>query len=213
MIIHFGSVWPLFTEWATLGEYRYHRPVPAYSNLRSNSLLALDGALGHVTEVLSGDYYQALSTSSPHQIWSSAMVVSSLLRGLLGLETDATSHQLTFAPVQFRDDGCLTSTDGKSAATDMIQKLPLTGLIAALSCCRACCMYPRASLTAIPRRPMPQGTWASQLARNAMPQSMSPTHGFNHPLAGDFRGLLPGGFAFALQGRLVHGRTSSYGHR
>jgi hypothetical protein len=139
MIIHFGSVWPLFTEWATLGEYRYHRPVPAYSNLRSNSLLALDGALGHVTEVLSGDYYQALSTSSPHQIWSSAMVVSSLLRGLLGLETDATSHQLTFAPVQFRDDGCLTSTDGKSAATDMIQKLPLTGLIAAL----AAVMMPR----------------------------------------------------------------------
>ena len=95
---HFGSVWPLFTGWATVGEYRYHRAVPAYSNLRSNSLLALDGALGHVTEVLSGDYYQALSTSSPHQIWSSAMVVSSLLRGLLGLETDATSHQLTFAP-------------------------------------------------------------------------------------------------------------------
>ncbi len=95
---HFGSVWPLFTGWATVGEYRYHRAVPAYSNLRSNSLLALDGALGHVTEVLSGEYYQALSTSSPHQIWSSAVVVSSLLRGLLGLETDATSNQLTFAP-------------------------------------------------------------------------------------------------------------------
>jgi hypothetical protein len=66
--------------------------------LRSNALLALDGALGHVTEVLSGDYYQPLSTSSPHQIWSAAMVVSPLLRGLLGLESDATSHQLRFAP-------------------------------------------------------------------------------------------------------------------
>jgi glycogen debranching enzyme len=95
---HFGSVWPLFTGWAAVGEYRYHRAVPAYSNLRSNALLALDGALGHVTEVLSGDYYQPLSTSSPHQIWSAAMVVSPLLRGLLGLESDATSHQLRFAP-------------------------------------------------------------------------------------------------------------------
>jgi hypothetical protein len=66
--------------------------------LRANSLLALDGALGHVTEVLSGDYYQPLSTSSPHQIWSAAMVVSPLLRGLLGLEIDATSHQLRLAP-------------------------------------------------------------------------------------------------------------------
>ena len=95
---HFGSVWPLFTGWAAVGEYRYHRAVPAYSNLRSNALLALDGALGHVTEVLSGDYYQPLSTSSPHQIWSAAMVVSPMLRGLLGLETDATSHELRFAP-------------------------------------------------------------------------------------------------------------------
>ncbi len=95
---HFGSVWPLFTGWAAVGEYRYHRALPAYSNLRSNALLALDGALGHVTEVLSGDYYQPLATSSPHQIWSAAMVVSPLLRGLLGLEIDATSHQLRFAP-------------------------------------------------------------------------------------------------------------------
>ena len=95
---HFGSVWPLFTGWAAVGEYRYHRAVPAYSNLRSNALLAFDGALGHVTEVLSGDYYQPLSTSSPHQIWSAAMIVSPMLRGLLGLETDATSHELRFAP-------------------------------------------------------------------------------------------------------------------
>jgi len=45
------------------------------------ALLALDGSLGHVTEVLSGDQYQPLSTSSPHQIWSAAMVISPLLRG------------------------------------------------------------------------------------------------------------------------------------
>ncbi len=95
---HFGSVWPLFTGWASVGEYRYHRAIPAYSNLKANALLALDGSLGHVTEVLSGDYYQPLSTSSPHQIWSAAMVVSPLLRGMLGLETDAAAHTLKFAP-------------------------------------------------------------------------------------------------------------------
>jgi len=95
---HYGSVWPLFTGWASVGEYRYHRPQPAYENLRANALLALDGSLGHVTEVLSGDYYQPLSTSSPHQIWSAAMVVSPLLRGMLGLSTDAKAATLTFAP-------------------------------------------------------------------------------------------------------------------
>src|SRR5882762_4734180 len=95
---HFGSVWPLFTGWAAVGEYRYHRSFPAYANLRANALLALDGSLGHVTEVLSGSYYQSLATSSPHQIWSAAMVVSPLLRGMFGLQADATSGTLTFAP-------------------------------------------------------------------------------------------------------------------
>src|SRR5579859_2940538 len=95
---HFGSVWPLFTGWAAVGEYRYHREAPAYANLRANALLALDGSPGHVTEVLSGDYYQTLSTGSPHQIWSAAMVVSPVLRGALGLSTDAPRHLLTFEP-------------------------------------------------------------------------------------------------------------------
>ena len=95
---HYGSVWPLFTGWASVGEYRYHRPLPGYLNLQANAQLALDGSLGHVTEVLSGDYYQPLSTSSPHQIWSSAMVISPLLRGLLGLETNAANHQVKLAP-------------------------------------------------------------------------------------------------------------------
>jgi len=95
---HYGSVWPLFTGWASVGEYRYHRALPAYENLRANALLALDGSLGHVTEVLSGDSYEPLSTSSPHQIWSAAMVVSPLLKGMFGLEKDATNKTLTFAP-------------------------------------------------------------------------------------------------------------------
>ena len=95
---HYGSVWPLFTGWASVGEYQYHRALPAFANLRANALLALDGSLGHVTEVLSGDEYQPLSTSSPHQIWSAAMVVSPLLRGLFGLSADANAHSLTFAP-------------------------------------------------------------------------------------------------------------------
>ena len=95
---HYGAVWPLFTGWASVAEYRYHRAFPAYSNLRSNALLATDGALGHFTEVLSGDYYQSFATSSPHQIWSSAMVISPILRGMFGLQTDAERHQVTLSP-------------------------------------------------------------------------------------------------------------------
>src|SRR5215470_16746104 len=95
---HYGSVWPLFTGWAAVGEYRYHRALPAYENLRDNALLAFDGSLGHFSEVLSGAYYQSLSTSSPHQIWSAAMVVSPILRGLFGLSPDVAARTLTIAP-------------------------------------------------------------------------------------------------------------------
>jgi glycogen debranching enzyme len=95
---HFGAVWPLFTGWASVGEYRYHRALPAYANLRANALMATDGSLGHFTEVLSGDYYQEFSTSSPHQIWSAAMVVSPILRGMFGLQIDAGNHQISLSP-------------------------------------------------------------------------------------------------------------------
>jgi glycogen debranching enzyme len=95
---HYGSVWPLFTGWASVGEYRYHRQFPAYTNLRSNALLGVDGSLGHFTEVLSGDYYQSFATSSPHQIWSAAMVVSPILRGMFGLQTNAEKRQIALEP-------------------------------------------------------------------------------------------------------------------
>ena len=95
---HFGAVWPLFTGWASVGEYRYHRELPAYSNLRANALMAVDGSLGHFAEVLSGDYYEGFSTGSPHQIWSAAMVISPLLSGLFGLQTDARNKKITLTP-------------------------------------------------------------------------------------------------------------------
>lgn len=95
---HFGSVWPLFTGWAATGEYRYHRPLEAYASLRANALLALDGSLGRVTEVLSGSYYEGLGTASPHQIWSSAMVLSPIVRGMLGISVDEPRKVVHITP-------------------------------------------------------------------------------------------------------------------
>jgi glycogen debranching enzyme len=95
---HFGSVWPLFTGWASVAEYRYHRALPAYENVRANAQLPLDGSPGRATEVLSGRYYTPLATSSSHQIWSSAMIVSPVLRGMMGLSVDAQTSTVGFAP-------------------------------------------------------------------------------------------------------------------
>jgi glycogen debranching enzyme len=95
---HFGSVWPLFTGWASVAEYRYHRALPAYANLRANAELPLDGSPGRATEVLSGRYYTPLATSSSHQIWSSAMIVSPILRGMMGLSVDAQNATVRLEP-------------------------------------------------------------------------------------------------------------------
>ncbi len=124
---HYGSIWPLFTGWASVGEYRYHRALPAYLNLQANAQLALDGSLGHVSEVLSGDYYQPLSTSSPHQIWSSAMVISPLLRGLFGLETDALNRRVVLAhhvPVDWRSFAMHNVHAGDASLDLIFHRLP-----------------------------------------------------------------------------------------
>jgi glycogen debranching enzyme len=95
---HYGSVWPLFTGWASMAAYRHHRPQIGYDYLMANALLTYDNALGYVTELLSGDFNQAFGRSSHHQIWSCSMVVTPMVRGLLGLEADATGNRITVAP-------------------------------------------------------------------------------------------------------------------
>ena len=58
---------------------------------------AHSGAPGRVTEVMSGTYFEPISVSCPHQIWSSSMVVSPILRGMFGVDTRADGS-VTLAP-------------------------------------------------------------------------------------------------------------------
>lgn len=95
---HQGTVWPLFTGWASLAEYRAGRPLSGYAHLMRNAGLTWIQDLGSVTELLSGEFFQPLGRSSSHQLWSSAMVISPLLRGLFGLSPDAPNHTLRVAP-------------------------------------------------------------------------------------------------------------------
>ncbi|MCA1583460.1 MAG: amylo-alpha-1,6-glucosidase [Acidobacteria bacterium] len=95
---HYGSVWPLFTGWASMAAYRYGRPHVGYQALLANALLTESGALGYVTELLSGDFNAPFGRSSHHQVWSEAMVVSPLVRGLLGIEPLEGGRTLRIAP-------------------------------------------------------------------------------------------------------------------
>jgi len=95
---HYGSVWPLFTGWTAMAAYRYGRPHVGYQSLMANALLTFPGALGYVTELLSGDFATPFGRSSHHQIWSEAMVVTPVIRGLLGIETLDAGTTLRVAP-------------------------------------------------------------------------------------------------------------------
>lgn len=95
---HYGSVWGLFTGWQSLAAYNYGRPHVGYQALMANSLLTFSNALGYVTELLSGDFNAPFGRSSHHQVWSEAMVVSPVMRGMLGIETSNAGKTLKFAP-------------------------------------------------------------------------------------------------------------------
>lgn len=95
---HQGTVWPLFTGWTSLAQYRSGRPMAGLADLQKNVSLTWAQDPGSVTELLSGRFYQPLGRSSTHQLWSSAMVIAPAVKGLFGIEPDATHHSLIVHP-------------------------------------------------------------------------------------------------------------------
>jgi hypothetical protein len=95
---HQGTVWPLFTGWAAMAEYRGGKPMAGYAALMRNVDLTWQQDPGFVTEVISGRFFQPLGRSSSHQLWSSAMTFSPALRGLFGIEADALHRGLQIHP-------------------------------------------------------------------------------------------------------------------
>jgi glycogen debranching enzyme len=95
---HQGTVWPLYTGWVSVSEYRNGRSLSGYAHLMQNADLTWAQDLGAVTELLSGQFFAPLGRSTSHQLWSSAMVISPVLRGLFGLEWDAAGNKLTVTP-------------------------------------------------------------------------------------------------------------------
>jgi hypothetical protein len=93
-----GGVWPFLTGFVAMAEYEYRRPHSAFAHLRQLVDLTFDHALGYHHEILSGDFYRPLDESVPHQLFSSGMVITPLIRGLLGIRADAPNRALRLAP-------------------------------------------------------------------------------------------------------------------
>ncbi len=95
---HQGSVWPLFTGWVSVAEYRTGRTLSGYAHLMQNANLTWSQDLGNVTELLSGQFFEPLGRSTAHQLWSSAMVISPVVRGMFGLAWNAPLNTLSVTP-------------------------------------------------------------------------------------------------------------------
>lgn len=93
-----GSVWATHTSSTALEFWSQHRPAtawPIWSSLVPWSSL---DSLGHMHEVLAGNYYHEELESVPEQTWSSAEFFASAVHGLLGIEVDGVSNRVTLAP-------------------------------------------------------------------------------------------------------------------
>jgi glycogen debranching enzyme len=94
---HLGAVWPLYTGWVSLAEWRAGRFQAAFDHLLANARLVPDRARGAFDEVLHGLEYRAAGVC-PDQAWSAAMVLSPVIEGLWGIVPRALDDTLTLTP-------------------------------------------------------------------------------------------------------------------
>lgn len=93
-----GAVWPFVTGWVSLAQYRYHNAHAGRFALDAIARTGFDEALGRNPEVISGRLYKPLDTAVPHQFFATSMVLTPLVRGLLGIEIDAPAGRVKVAP-------------------------------------------------------------------------------------------------------------------
>ena len=94
---HYGSVWPLFTGWASLAEYSTGNSIQGFSHLMNNLNIHRNWGLGFIEEVMNGAFYQPSGVCA-HQCWSETMVLQPAIEGLLGLEVRAQERKIILAP-------------------------------------------------------------------------------------------------------------------
>ncbi len=93
-----GSVWPFVTGFAIEAQYRNHAAAGALQYLRAVAAITGVSGAGFIPEYLSGDRAQELPRAVPHQLFSSSAVIHPLISGMLGLDGDAVTGTLRFAP-------------------------------------------------------------------------------------------------------------------
>jgi glycogen debranching enzyme len=93
-----GSVSPVSTAGVASAFWAEHRPFTAFPIWRALVPWGTLDSMGHMHELLTGDFYHQQTESVPEQTWSSAAFLSSAVHGLLGLARQAQTNSLEFSP-------------------------------------------------------------------------------------------------------------------
>ncbi len=93
-----GAVWPFLTGLLSWAEFGNHRTASGFSHWIQNARLTYVNALGFAPELLSGDFYAPMDTAVPHQLFSSAGVLTPLVKGMLGFYPAAYDKVIRLEP-------------------------------------------------------------------------------------------------------------------
>lgn len=81
-----GASWPFLTGFAALALYTNGRPDAAWGYLDGLADLTFLESRGYISELFSGDRLRSVDAAVPHQLFATTGLVSTLLRGLVGLD-------------------------------------------------------------------------------------------------------------------------------
>jgi hypothetical protein len=80
-----GAVWPFLTGFAALALYSNGRPDAAWGYLDGTADLTFTESRGYMAELFSGDRLRSIDAAVPHQLFATTGFMSTLLRGLAGI--------------------------------------------------------------------------------------------------------------------------------
>lgn len=93
-----GSVWAVGTANVAMAFWLNHQPATAFPIWNALVPWSSLDSLGHMDEVLAGDYYHEQTESVPEQTWSSAAFLQAAVQGVLGLSVNALTRNIAFTP-------------------------------------------------------------------------------------------------------------------
>jgi glycogen debranching enzyme len=94
---HAGMVWPLFSGFASLAEYKTGAYVSGFTHIMDNLLLYRNYGLGSAEETLNGLVYKPAGVCY-QQGWSETMILQPISEGMLGMQPDALANQISLSP-------------------------------------------------------------------------------------------------------------------